>query len=58
MGDTLLPCSNCGTELFGKDCEETTKLVDVTSEPVFAGRKGQREVPGLICPECGATVAL
>ena len=46
----MLPCSGCGRELASGDAEETTALVDVTDEPVFAGRKGQREAPALICP--------
>lgn len=60
MGEyPMLPCANCGHGLaFDSAAEETTKLVDVTAEPVFAGRKGQREVPALICPECGHVTAL
>lgn len=54
----LLPCSNCGIDLFGRDCEETTALVDVTAGAVFAGRKGQREVPAVVCPECDEVTAL
>jgi YgiT-type zinc finger domain-containing protein len=53
-----LPCSNCGIELVGRDCEETTSHVEVTAEPVFAGEKAVREVPAWICPECGNTQAL
>lgn len=54
----MLPCSNCGTELFGREKEETTAMVDVTPEPVFAGKKGQREVPAYVCPDCGEVTAL
>lgn len=49
----MLPCQNCGADLVGRDCEETTTLVDVTPEPIFQGRKGQREVPAKVCPDCG-----
>jgi len=59
MGDHKhLPCGDCGRELFGSGAEETTALVDVTAEPVFAGRKGQREVPALKCPDCGHVTPL
>jgi predicted RNA-binding Zn-ribbon protein involved in translation (DUF1610 family) len=58
VNDAMLPCVNCGAELAGRDCEETTATVDVTAEPVFAGRRGQREVPALVCPECGEVTAL
>lgn len=54
----LLPCQNCGVDLMDYDCEQTTAVVDVTSEPVFAGQKGQREVPALVCPECQEVTAL
>lgn len=49
----MLPCQNCGVDLVGRDCEDTTALVDVTPESIFQGRKGQREVPAKVCPECG-----
>lgn len=59
MGDDkLLPCRNCGTELFNQDTETTRVLVDVTPEPVFAGRKGQREVEAWVCPDCGEATPL
>lgn len=58
MTDVLLPCSGCGAELQGSGAQETTVMIDVTPAPVFHGRKGQREVPALECPECGEVTAL
>jgi len=59
MGDKkMLPCQNCGVDLANRETEETTALVDVTAEPVFGGRKGQREVPAWVCPECGEVTPL
>lgn len=57
MSDTLLPCENCGAELFGNtDAEEVRTTVPVDFE--FAGQQAGREVPGLRCPECGEVTAL
>lgn len=44
---------NAQYDLADRDCEETTATVDVTADAVFAGGKGQREVPAWVCPECG-----
>lgn len=54
MGDyKFFPCSGCGIELKGRDYEETTTMVYVTEQPVFAGKRGQHEIPAAKCPECG-----
>ena len=55
---TLLPCSECGIDLYEVDAEETKTTVEVTDEPVLAGKAGEAEVPALICPKCGEVTAL
>jgi hypothetical protein len=53
-----LPCSGCGIDLKDADTEETTAIVEITAEPVFAGEQAVREVPALVCPECAEVTAL
>jgi len=55
---SMLPCSGCGRDLTKVKTEETWTFVDVTKEEVFGGQVGQREVPGVVCPECDVTTAL
>jgi len=52
--DVMLPCSECGTEIFGT--EDTTTTIEEEYE--FQGKKAERTVAAKICPECGATTAL
>ena len=59
MTGTLLPCSNCGIDLFERDCEETTATAEVEmGRKLFGETTTQREVPAWICPECGEVVPL
>lgn len=58
MGDKKhLPCSGCGRDLQFVDTEETTAVVEDKPNPHFSGQE-VKEVPALVCPECGETTAL
>jgi len=54
MSDTLIPCPECGAELF--DAPETTTHIEQDFE--FQGKPGTYEVPAKECPECGEITAL
>jgi len=54
MTDTLIPCRECGAEVF--DAEETTAEIEQDFE--FRGETATREVPAKECPECGAITPL
>ena len=59
MTGTLLPCSNCGIDLFERDCEETTVTVEVEiGRELFGATTTEWEVPAWVCPECGEVTAL
>lgn len=56
MGDKmLLPCTECGAEMFN-DGENTTTEIEL--EYQFGGEQATREVPAMVCPECGEVTAL
>ena len=58
MSDVLLPCQNCGEELQGNpDATATTTTVKAKPNPHFSG-DSVKDVPALICPECGEVTAL
>jgi YgiT-type zinc finger domain-containing protein len=55
----MLPCSECGTDLGRRDCEETTATVEVgIGRKLFGQTTAEREVPAWVCPECGEVTPL
>jgi len=54
MSNPLIPCNECGAEIF--DAEETTAAIEQDYQ--FGGETATREVPAKICPECGAVTPL
>ena len=59
MSGKLLPCSNCGIDLFERDYEETTAAVEMEmGRKLFGETTAEREVRAWVCPECGEVVAL
>jgi len=54
MTDTLIPCRECGAEVF--DAEETTAPIEEDFE--FGGETATREVPARVCAGCGAVTPL
>lgn len=57
-GHNQIPCSNCGIELVGRDCEETTAYIETAKDFTFQGEPGTHESPAWICPECGEVTPL
>jgi len=54
MSNPLIPCNECGAEIF--DAEETTAPIEEDFQ--FQGETATREVPAKVCPECGAVTPL
>lgn len=54
----LLPCQNCGRELFGDQDGVEAVTAEVEEDFEFGGETATRTLPAYRCPDCGEVTAL